>query len=270
MTGQPFGLDTELARFRRISLDISVRTIAGEVGFAEAAYRRIEDGVGSEHLTIAQLGRLAAVLHLDPHDLLRSSQSAPDSDVGPQADEMSTAAEDLVATLGPLLFHLGRAVPVATLADLLGSDSATVESALARLRDQLAPGGLVVSVGKPGATLVPAHTAHGASKTRRLLRLAEQRGALNSHGARLLHQLAGPRGLPSQLKQRQRKQLSILAHAGWVGADAQSRGASSRFRLSDEVAFSLVLDDGEPTETAIASVWTAPTGRAKFKWLQEV
>lgn len=75
-----------------------------------------------------------------------------------------------MSRLGPLLFVIGRAVPVATLAELTGTESEAVSRARERLREQLASGGLMVSVGKPGATLVPAHTKPGAAQARQLLR----------------------------------------------------------------------------------------------------
>lgn len=65
------------------------------------------------------------------------------------------------------------------------------------------------------------------------------------------------------LKQPQRQQLSILVTAGWLDAPARLEADVPRFRLSADVTFSRVLDDGEPTETACASVWTAPTGPAE-------
>lgn len=262
MTPDVLHLDVEAIRFRRITLNIATRVVAHELGMAEAGFRRIEQGTGDEHLTIHQLGRLARMLEMDPRDLIRSTHDEVQPEPEPADDE-------LVSRLGPLLFLIGRAVPVATLADIVRSDSETVSRALDQLRDQLAPGGLVVSVGKPGATLVPAHTRPGAAQARQLLRQAERRSALNTPGGRLLHQLARGEHLPQVLRQPQRQQLSILVNAGWVDAPARPEPDAPRFRLSADVAFSLVLDDGEPTETACASVWTAPTGQAKFKWLEE-
>lgn len=82
-------------------------------------------------------------------------------------------------------------------------------------------------------------------------------------------QLARGEQLPQMLKQPQRRQLSIRVTAGWLHAPARREADVPRFRLRADVAFSLVLDDGEPAETASASVWTAPTGQATFTWLEE-
>lgn len=90
---------------------------------------------------------------------------------------------------------------------------------------------------------------------------------LDAGGGGSRGQLARGEQLPQMLKQPQ--QLSILVTAGWLYVPARREADVPRFRLRADVAFSLVLDDGEPAETASASVWTAPTGQATFTWLEE-
>ncbi len=83
MTADVLRLDVEAIRFRRITLNIATRVVAQELGMAEAGFRRIEQGTGDEHLTISQLGRLAAVLEMDPADLLVRATDAADADDRP-------------------------------------------------------------------------------------------------------------------------------------------------------------------------------------------
>lgn len=269
MTGPQLRLDIATIRDRRISLNLPTRILAGELGIAEAGYRRFEGGDTDGHLTITQLGRLAATLELDARTLLLTEPTTghrTQTDLPPDEAGAKARAE-LVRLLGPMLLIIGRAVPVATLADLVGADSAAVQAALEQLRDQLAPGGLVVSLSKPGATLVPGHTKQGAAVTRQLLRQAERRAALNTPSARLMHRLSRGDTLAQVPKQAERQQLSILVQAGWLQAPPGRSGVPNRLVLHPDVAYSLVLEDGEPTEQASASVWTEPSNRAKFTWL---
>lgn len=267
MTTDQLHLDVESIRSRRIALNISSRVIAGDLGMAEAGYRRLESGLTDEHLTITQLGRLAAALELDPATLLRATPKVVE--VSPADSDSTPDDEELVALLGPLLQIVGRAVSIAALAEVVGADTTAVTAALERLKAQLAPGGLVVSIGKPGVTLVPAHSKLGAQAVRQLLRQNDNRGAMNTPGARLLHVVARGSTLPQVPKQAERQQLSILVRAGWLHTPAGRSGAPNALALHPDVAFSLVLDDGEPTERASTTVFTAPTRRKQFTWLDD-
>lgn len=257
-------LNLELIKSRRIVADLSQRTVADAIGWSERAYAGVETGLVDMNLSISQLLVLAQLLGVAPVDLLPATEHTSTTPPSPED-------EALQAQMGSLLFIAGKAVSAGALARVLETDTAAVEAAMGRLRDRLVSCGLRLSVGKPGAVLMPAHTSTGVAATRRLLRVADQRGGVPGPAGRMLFRLVSGGKLAHFPKQKERHQLSVLVNAGWVRPRGDRAAAPNTVEVHPDVRYSLALDDGFTVEPATATLMDVMTlSRRQFTWFAPV
>lgn len=254
-------LDLPFVRARRIERDLSIRTVAPALGLSEPGWRRVEDGDTDANLSLAQVGTLADLLGVHPAELL----VATDRPTAPAAGVDST----LTQRVGALLLVAGRAVPMATLADMLGATSDAVAAAVQALTAQLEPAGLVVSVGKPGVTIVPAALSLRDAAVRDALRVGDLRGALPGPAARMLHRIARGEPLPQAPKRQERLRLQVLLRGGWLTVPVGRHSTARALLVHPDVRFSLALDDGHQLRTATATVHEITRRSRRFPWLDD-
>lgn len=255
---QPLVLDARFVRARRIEMNVSCREIATALGMSEAGWRRIEGGSNDRALTLAQLNVVARLLAVPVIELLSSGDGRAAVD----------DVDDLDARVGTILQVAGRAVPIAMLAAVTGATTEAIAAALDRLRDRLAPAGLVISVSATEVSLVPGARSLRDAAVRDLLRTADLRGALPAPAARMLHRLARGEALPQTPKKDERSRIALLLRGGWITPGEGSSAGIASAALHPDVRYSLALDDGFACEVATTTPHPA-VRRLKLPWLRD-
>jgi hypothetical protein len=235
-------------RLRRLELALSERDVASHWGVSTAVVRSVEAGRVDTELTLGQLAKLADILGLDLHELLDTGNTTPaTSEAG--ADTLS--AED-VAKVGALLADVRVLVPIDTLAEVLGWDLERTHDALAVLDERLRPAGLRVHRLHHDVRLARTVTATSDTELEALWRRHFAVRSLHPAQANLLRQIRDGKTRLAGTKDTEKVRLPELRNAGLIYPAAAQVGTTARWELTDDVRFSLLVDD-LPTTNDVAA-----------------
>lgn len=259
MTGTPtVTLARDRIRRRRLELALSERDVASHWGVSTAVVRSVEAGRVDTELALGQLAKLADILGLDLHELLDTGHTPATSEAG--ADGLS--AED-VPKVGALLADVRVLVPIDGLAEALGWDLERTHRALEVLDDTLRPAGLRVHRLHHDVRLARTVTATRDTELEALWRRHFAVRSLNPAQANLLRQIRDGKTRLAGSKDTEKVRLPELRNAGLIRPAPAETGTTAKWELTDDVRFSLLLDE-LPTSKDVAAP-AKPAHRAAFR-----
>jgi transcriptional regulator with XRE-family HTH domain len=255
-THQPPRLARDRIRNRRLELGLSERDVAAHCGVSTAVIRSIEAARVDADLTLGQLAKVGAVLGLDLPELLDTHALQPEQE-GPAP----AGPDDDVAKLGSLLADIRVLVPVEGLADALNWDLTRTHTALERLDAALRPAGLRLHQLHHDVRIARTVTAVDAQTLEELWRIHLARRSLTITQARLLKALRDGVVPLASNKDTQKVRLPELRNAGLIAAAAAESGSTAKWELTDDVRFSLLLDELPTTADVTAPPKPVPAHR---------
>ena len=249
-------LNAARVRARRLELNLSERQLSAITGLGQSVVRSLEAGTNHKDLTLGEVTRLAAALAVDVTQLLTHDQPAertgaaePAAKAGELQDEplsASATATD-VSRVGALLHDVDRLIPVESLAVTAELSLERTHAVLRELDSRLRPTGLRLHRLGNTVRICADVDAADAATLRTLWRAHLSRRGLDLGQVHTLHQVrAGRRG--KTLTNDQQVTVRQLTNAGLL-----TRTASGGAELSDDVRYSLLLDELAPAQPMEAS-----------------
>ena len=230
--------DATIVFRRRNELGLSLRDVAGRVGWSVRAVSDLENEViGHDRLTLGLLHRLADVLALSVQELLHVDPATP---AEPSPDDVRMEAALLIA---------GAKVPRRRLADTFGWSLQHTSDVADQLEARLLSTGCRLSRAG-GYRLVPSSSALTAAQVRKAARAGKAARGMTIDMARILRDLIINGDSPGSLQyagNHQRVQVARLVNCGFV------HQAQRRKRIDGDVRFSLGLA-GETQQIALAAL----------------
>lgn len=250
-TKATIALGRDRIRLRRLELALSERDVATHWGVSTAVVRSVEAGRVDTELTLGQLAKLADILGLDLHELLFDTTTGPPE--GNDDGDLPSSAPD-VAKVGALLADVRVLVPLDGLAEALGWDLERTHRALEVLDRTLRPAGLRVHRLQHDVRLARTVTAATDTELEALWRRHFAVRSLNPAQANLLRQIRDGKARLAGTKDTEKVRLPELRNAGLIRPAAAAAGTTAKWELTDDVRFSLLLE-----ELATTADVTAPT-----------
>lgn len=246
-------------RRRRLELALSERDVASHWGVSTAVVRSVEAGRVDTELTLGQLAKLADILGLDLHELLDTTTGPPE---GNDDGDPTSSAPD-VAKVGALLADVRVLVPLDGLAEALGWDLERTHRALEVLDRTLRPAGLRVHRLHHDVRLARTVTAATDTELGAQWRRHFAVRSLNPAQANLLRQIRDGKARLAGTKDTEKVRLPELRNAGVIRPAAAAAGTTAKWELTDDVRFSLLLEE-LPT-TADVTAPTKPGHSGQFR-----
>ena len=228
------GLDAEVIKARRVDLGFSCEQLGARVGLTGHQIRNLEaTRAATRWLTFQTVLLLAEALALPVRDIVAGPAGPPDG------------TDDTVRKIGAALAETDRPLTVETLCLGLGVDLQSIHDALNTLDSQLRPAGITVLRTAEGLRLGPAAPTptDGMGDLRWVALLREE---LPTDLTAVIADVIN--GVQPQLHPNSPKHRRVLRliHAGIL---TQKPGSDVPDGFSDDVAFSLRLDDRPVTKT---------------------
>lgn len=223
--------------------------------------RTIEAGRPTKELTLSDVSRLAGALHLPVTALLitDAQPGAAPAPEGPRTKSEHEEHQQVVGRgLGALLRALPGPAPLTAVAATMGTTLDELGEVLKMVNAALNPAGLEVRQVGGLVELSASHAATATEAVRALSRVHLARRSLNLSQALMLHRVTRGRmsrklatspstGNPDQVTR------GSLLNAGLVEVNP-----SGGLNLSEDVRFSLLLDNGARTASALRAATEGP------------
>lgn len=239
-TTTPIRLAAERIRNRRLELVLSEREVAARWGVSTAIIRSIEAGTVNADLTLGQLANLATILGLDITDLLDTACLEPKARVAPTVPDDDVTD---VEKVGSLLADIRVLIPIEGIATALKWDIDRVMTALEELDEKVWGAGLRVHRLHHDVRLARRVSVSTTDELAAVWRRLFAVRSLAPVHARLLRDIRDERVTLRGNKDIEKVRLPELANAGLISPTPASSGTTARWQLTDDVRFSLLLDE---------------------------